>query len=55
MGPSVLLRYTFQLTPASLRFCGMMRQPNLRTGWKVGLCSSGPPFWPSGSMVALSQ
>src|ERR1700722_10470693 len=54
-GPRVLLRYTFQLTPASLRFCGMMRQLNFCVGSVAGLTSYGPPARPSGSRVALSQ
>ncbi|CFS30968.1 Uncharacterised protein [Mycobacterium tuberculosis] len=41
--PSSLLLYTFQLMPASLRFCGMMRQVKVNFGWMAGSTICGPP------------
>ena len=53
--PSALFWYTFQLTPASLRLSGMIFQLNFNSGWMRGSVTSGPPFRPSGSLVALIQ
>ncbi|CKV39338.1 Uncharacterised protein [Mycobacterium tuberculosis] len=53
--PRPLFWYTFQLTPASSRFSGMMRQLNCCSGRKPGSTNWGPPSVPAGSMLALNQ
>ena len=54
-GPTSRLLYTFQLTPASERFSGMVRQLYTFFGMNVGVSTSGPPARPAGSIVPLIQ